>query len=121
MAAHRESKLCAPCHRNSQLCWLFASLLMDVSFSLLPDISPGSCWAFQGSQGHVVIRLPEKIQPRAFTIWHISRAVSPCGEVSSAPEEFPEEFAVSVSLCLLLLLEGPRARGRALPEMSFWW
>ena len=50
----------------------------------------------------MVIRLPEKIWPTAFTIWHISKAVSPSGEVSSAPRE----FAVLVSLCLLLLLEG---------------
>ncbi|NXI69727.1 SUN3 protein, partial [Anseranas semipalmata] len=55
---------------------------------LQPSISPGHCWAFQGSQGHVVIRLPEKIWPMAFTIWHISKAVSPSGEVSSAPKEF---------------------------------
>lgn len=46
----------------------------------------------------MVIRLPEQIWPTAFTIWHISEAVSPSGEVSSAPKE----FAVSVSLCLVL-------------------
>ncbi|XP_019468708.1 SUN domain-containing protein 3-like [Meleagris gallopavo] len=55
---------------------------------LQPDISPGNCWAFPRSQGHVVIRLPEEIQLTALTIWHISRAVSPSGEVSSAPREF---------------------------------
>ncbi|XP_054658819.1 SUN domain-containing protein 3-like [Grus americana] len=51
-------------------------------------IAPGSCWAFQGSRGHVVIRLPEPVWPTAFTIWHISEAVSPSREVSSAPKEF---------------------------------
>ncbi|XP_072705486.1 SUN domain-containing protein 3-like [Ciconia boyciana] len=51
-------------------------------------IAPGNCWAFQGSRGHVVIRLPEQIWPMAFTIWHISEAVSPSGEVSSAPKTF---------------------------------
>ncbi|KAK1205826.1 SUN3 protein, partial [Pygoscelis papua] len=55
---------------------------------LQPRIAPGDCWAFQGSRGHVVIRLPEQIWPTAFTIWHISEAVSPSGEVSSAPKEF---------------------------------
>ncbi|KAM6106977.1 SUN domain-containing protein 3-like [Phoenicopterus ruber ruber] len=55
---------------------------------LQPRIAPGNCWAFQGSRGHVVIRLPEQIWPTAFTIWHISEAVSPSGEVSSAPKEF---------------------------------
>ncbi|XP_040520574.1 uncharacterized protein LOC101751416 isoform X4 [Gallus gallus] len=73
---------------------------------LQPDISAGNCWAFQGSRGHVVIRLPEKIWPTAFTLWHISKAVSPSGEVSTAPRE----FAVSVSLCPLLLLEGPKEK-----------
>ncbi|KAI6059222.1 SUN domain-containing protein 3-like protein [Aix galericulata] len=77
-----------------------------------PSISPGDCWAFQGSQGHVVIRLPVKIWPAAFTIWHISRAVSPSGEVSSAPKE----FAVSVSLCLALIFGRPWPQGKAAPE-----
>ncbi|KFQ47038.1 SUN domain-containing protein 3, partial [Nestor notabilis] len=62
---------------------------------LQPSIAPGNCWPFQGAQGHAVIRLPEHIWPTAFTIWHISEAVSPSGEVSSAPKE----FAVFVSLC----------------------
>lgn len=89
---------------NSRLWRLLAPPLMDASFSFQPDISTGNCWAFQGSRGHVVIRLPEKIWPTAFTLWHISKAVSPSGEVSTAPRE----FAVSVSLCPLLLLEGPK-------------
>ncbi|XP_048813942.1 sperm-associated antigen 4 protein-like isoform X2 [Lagopus muta] len=55
---------------------------------LQADISPGNCWAFRGSEGDVVIRLPQKIRPSAFTVWHISTAVSPSGEVSSAPREF---------------------------------
>ncbi|XP_010706552.1 uncharacterized protein LOC104910080 isoform X2 [Meleagris gallopavo] len=40
------------------------------------------------SWGHVVIRLLEKIWPTAFTVWHISKKVSPSREVSSAPKEF---------------------------------
>ncbi|XP_019467346.2 SUN domain-containing protein 3-like, partial [Meleagris gallopavo] len=67
---------------------LFASPLTDASFSFQPDISPGNCWAFSGSRGHVVIRLPEEIQLAALTIWHISEAFSPSGEVSSALREF---------------------------------
>ncbi|NWS65178.1 SUN3 protein, partial [Chunga burmeisteri] len=55
---------------------------------LQPPSAPGTCWAFQGSWGHMVIRLPEQIWPTAFTIWHISEAISPSGEVSSAPKEF---------------------------------
>ncbi|XP_042750097.1 SUN domain-containing protein 3-like isoform X2 [Lagopus leucura] len=53
-----------------------------------PHISPGNCWAFRGSRGHALIWLPKKIQPTALTVWHVSKAVSPSGEVSSAPKEF---------------------------------
>ncbi|NXA44016.1 SUN3 protein, partial [Eudromia elegans] len=55
---------------------------------LQPDVKPGQCWAFQGSQGHVVIQLPARIWPTAVTLQHISKAVSPSGTVSSAPREF---------------------------------
>ncbi|XP_072211197.1 SUN domain-containing protein 2-like [Excalfactoria chinensis] len=55
---------------------------------LQPDVSAGSCWAFQGSQGHAVIQLPENIWPTAVTMWHVSKAVSPSGDVSSAPRDF---------------------------------
>ncbi|XP_064901238.1 SUN domain-containing protein 3-like [Columba livia] len=51
-------------------------------------IAPGNCWAFQGSQGHVVIRLPVEVWPTAFSVWHISEAVSTSGEVSDAPKDF---------------------------------
>lgn len=64
----------------------------------------------------MVIRLPAHIWPTAFTVWHISEAVSPSGEVSSAPRE----FTVFVSLCLVLLTEG-RPEGKAIPEMCFLW
>ncbi|XP_035170515.1 sperm-associated antigen 4 protein-like [Oxyura jamaicensis] len=70
--------------------WIFPlfSFAKHPETILQPSISPGDCWAFRGSKGHVVIRLPVRIWPTAFTIWHISKAVSPSGEVSSAPREF---------------------------------
>ncbi|XP_068784792.1 sperm-associated antigen 4 protein-like isoform X2 [Struthio camelus] len=55
---------------------------------LQPDVSPGQCWPFQGSQGQVVIWLPARIQPTAITVQHIYKAVSPSGTVSSAPRDF---------------------------------
>ncbi|XP_015705618.2 SUN domain-containing protein 2-like [Coturnix japonica] len=81
--SHIEDKICAPCPASSS-----ASQLMDASLSFQPDVSAGSCWAFQGSQGHAVIQLPENIWPTAFTMWHVSKAVSPSGDVSSAPRDF---------------------------------
>ncbi|XP_027304356.3 SUN domain-containing protein 2-like [Anas platyrhynchos] len=76
--------------KDAKKWWIFPlfSFAKHPETILQPSISPGDCWAFRGSQGHVVIRLPVKIWPAAFTIWHISRAVSPSGEVSSAPKEF---------------------------------
>ncbi|NWJ12248.1 SUN3 protein, partial [Crypturellus undulatus] len=61
---------------------------LAVVFCLQPDVTPGQCWAFQGSQGHVVIRLPARIWPAALTLQHIYKAVSPSGMVSSAPRDF---------------------------------
>ncbi|XP_057256002.1 SUN domain-containing protein 3-like [Pezoporus wallicus] len=68
---------------------LFTFLFANPPVTILqPSVTPGNCWPFHGSQGHVVIRLPVHIWPTAFTVWHISEAVSPSGEVSSAPREF---------------------------------
>ncbi|NXD18215.1 SUN2 protein, partial [Nothocercus nigrocapillus] len=53
-----------------------------------PNTRPGQCWAFQGAQGQAVTRLPQHIWPGAVTVEHISKAVSPSGEVSSAPKDF---------------------------------
>ncbi|NXA43333.1 SUN3 protein, partial [Eudromia elegans] len=53
-----------------------------------PVTAPGQCWPFRGAQGHVVIRLPEHIWPVAVTLEHISKAVTPSGEVGSAPKDF---------------------------------
>ncbi|XP_031465062.1 SUN domain-containing protein 2-like isoform X2 [Phasianus colchicus] len=86
--AERTSKSCGgKGWKNHWLSPLFSTTKPPKTL-LQHDISPGNCWAFQGSRGHVVIRLPEKIRPMAFTIWHISKAVSPSGEVSSAPKDF---------------------------------
>lgn len=67
-------------------------------FSLQPDVHPGKCWAFPGSQGHILIKLARKIIPTAVTMEHISEKVSPSGNTSSAPKE----FSVYVRSCLKL-------------------
>ncbi|KAI1291973.1 SUN domain-containing protein 1 [Halotydeus destructor] len=53
-----------------------------------PTISPGECWAFKGFQGHLVIRLSEKIRPTSFTYEHIPRQISRDGKIASAPSKF---------------------------------
>ncbi|XP_010633807.1 SUN domain-containing protein 1 isoform X6 [Fukomys damarensis] len=53
-----------------------------------PDIYPGNCWAFKGSQGYLVVRLSMKIHPTVFTVEHIPKTLSPMGNISSAPKDF---------------------------------
>ncbi|KAG3260156.1 Sad1 and UNC84 domain containing 1, transcript variant X9 [Ictidomys tridecemlineatus] len=53
-----------------------------------PDIYPGNCWAFKGSQGYLVVRLSMKIHPTIFTVEHIPKTLSPTGNISSAPKDF---------------------------------
>ncbi|XP_066489412.1 SUN domain-containing protein 2 isoform X2 [Tiliqua scincoides] len=55
---------------------------------LQPDVYPGNCWAFQGSQGFAVIRLSSNIRPTAVTLEHISKSLSPKGTIPSAPKDF---------------------------------
>ncbi|NXO51367.1 SUN2 protein, partial [Aramus guarauna] len=55
---------------------------------LQPDVNPGNCWAFRGSQGFAVIRLSSIIHPTAVTLEHIPKALSPQGTIPSAPKDF---------------------------------
>ncbi|NXA50038.1 SUN3 protein, partial [Nothocercus julius] len=62
---------------------------------LQTDLAPGKCWAFPGSQGQVVIRLPAQIWPIAVTAQHISKMLFPDNDLSSSPKD----ISISVSLC----------------------
>ncbi|XP_037362637.1 SUN domain-containing protein 1 isoform X10 [Talpa occidentalis] len=53
-----------------------------------PDIYPGNCWAFKGSQGYLVVRLSMTIYPTTFTLEHIPKTLSPTGNITSAPKDF---------------------------------
>lgn len=55
---------------------------------LQPDVNPGNCWAFRGSEGFAVIRLSGIIRPTAVTMEHIPKALSPQGTIPSAPKDF---------------------------------
>ncbi|KAM9173062.1 SUN domain-containing protein 2 isoform 1-T2 [Pangshura tecta] len=55
---------------------------------LQPDVNPGNCWAFRGSQGFAVIRLSSHIRPTAVTLEHVPKALSPRDTIPSAPKEF---------------------------------
>uniref|UniRef100_A0AAY4CNY0 SUN domain-containing protein n=2 Tax=Denticeps clupeoides TaxID=299321 RepID=A0AAY4CNY0_9TELE len=53
-----------------------------------PDVYPGNCWAFKGSQGYLVIRLSLRVRPTSFCLEHIPKSLSPTGSISSAPRRF---------------------------------
>ncbi|CAN9505252.1 unnamed protein product [Ophioblennius macclurei] len=53
-----------------------------------PDVYPGNCWAFKGSQGYLVIRLSLRVLPTSFCMEHIPKALSPAGNITSAPRNF---------------------------------
>ncbi|KAM8724270.1 SUN domain-containing protein 1 isoform 6-T9 [Acanthopagrus schlegelii] len=53
-----------------------------------PDVYPGNCWAFKGSQGYLVIRLSLRVLPTSFCVEHIPKALSPTGNITSAPQNF---------------------------------
>ncbi|NXE27379.1 SUN2 protein, partial [Ardeotis kori] len=55
---------------------------------LQPDVNPGNCWAFRGSQGFAIIRLSSVIRPTAVTLEHIPKSLSPQGTIPSAPKDF---------------------------------
>ncbi|CAL9693337.1 unnamed protein product [Knipowitschia caucasica] len=53
-----------------------------------PDVYPGNCWAFKGSQGYLVIRLSMRVRPTSFCVEHIPKTLSPTGNITSAPRNF---------------------------------
>ncbi|XP_032869440.1 SUN domain-containing protein 2 isoform X2 [Amblyraja radiata] len=53
-----------------------------------PEVHPGNCWAFKGSQGFVVIELAVQIRPTTFTLEHIPRSISLHESIRSAPQDF---------------------------------
>uniref|UniRef100_A0A8C1VCI0 Zgc:152977 n=1 Tax=Cyprinus carpio TaxID=7962 RepID=A0A8C1VCI0_CYPCA len=65
--------------------WYFSQSARVV---IQPDVHPGNCWAFKGSQGYLVIGLCMKILPTAFSLDHVPKSLSPTGNISSAPREF---------------------------------
>ncbi|KAL7833995.1 hypothetical protein AOLI_G00289550 [Acnodon oligacanthus] len=53
-----------------------------------PELYPGKCWAFRGSEGFLVISLSYPVQITHVTLEHVPRVLSPTGNISSAPKDF---------------------------------
>ncbi|XP_031228326.1 sperm-associated antigen 4 protein isoform X3 [Mastomys coucha] len=68
--------------------WSFWSYARPPSVILEPDVFPGNCWAFEGDQGQVVIRLPGHVHLSDITLQHPPPAVAHTGGASSAPRDF---------------------------------
>nr|XP_023670343.1 SUN domain-containing protein 2 [Paramormyrops kingsleyae] len=53
-----------------------------------PDLYPGKCWAFQGSEGFLVIALSYPVHITHVTLEHLPKVLSPTGHIDSAPRDF---------------------------------
>uniref|UniRef100_A0AAR2JBU2 SUN domain-containing protein n=1 Tax=Pygocentrus nattereri TaxID=42514 RepID=A0AAR2JBU2_PYGNA len=53
-----------------------------------PELYPGKCWAFRGSEGFLLISLSYPVQITHVTLEHVPRVLSPTGNISSAPKDF---------------------------------
>ncbi|XP_016085846.1 LOW QUALITY PROTEIN: SUN domain-containing protein 2-like [Sinocyclocheilus grahami] len=53
-----------------------------------PELYPGKCWAFRGSQGFLVISLSYPVRITHVTLEHLPKELSPTGRIDSAPKDF---------------------------------
>ncbi|XP_075558590.1 uncharacterized protein LOC142590391 [Dermacentor variabilis] len=65
--------------------WTFSRTARE---AIMPGMHPGECWAFRGSQGHLVVKLAQRIKVTAFSVEHIPRSLVSSGHTSSAPKDF---------------------------------
>ncbi|KAF5280678.1 hypothetical protein FQA39_LY05326 [Lamprigera yunnana] len=53
-----------------------------------PNVLPGECWAFKGSKGSVVLKLLGPVFIESVSLEHISKSISPTGQIDTAPKNF---------------------------------
>ncbi|KAI5627635.1 SUN domain-containing protein 2-like [Silurus asotus] len=53
-----------------------------------PELYPGKCWPFRGSEGFLVIALSHPVQITHVSLEHLPRVLSPTGHIDSAPKDF---------------------------------
>ena len=51
-------------------------------------MQPGECWAFNGSEGYLVVQLSAAITVTEVSIEHIPVSLAPSGNIDSAPRDF---------------------------------
>ncbi|KAL1116105.1 hypothetical protein AAG570_005600, partial [Ranatra chinensis] len=83
---------CTKTYPNAGRYYLFNFPLWGVYINpdtiLKPGIMPGECWAFEGSEGYVVIKLAARIIVKSFTMEHVPKELSLYGHIKSAPNDF---------------------------------
>ncbi|KAK2521513.1 hypothetical protein Q9233_010757, partial [Columba guinea] len=67
---------------------LLLCLPAEYFLSLQPENHPGNCCPFPGSKGHVFIKLPVPVNPRAVTMDHGSGTAFHGESISGAPKDF---------------------------------
>lgn len=50
--------------------------------------APGECWALKGSSGGVIVKLLGHTKIDAVSMEHISKTISPSGDITTAPKDF---------------------------------
>jgi len=53
-----------------------------------PGVHPGECWAFNGSEGYLVVQLSAPIVVTEVAIEHIPVSLASSGNINSAPRDF---------------------------------
>ncbi|XP_076141071.1 SUN domain-containing protein 1-like [Alosa pseudoharengus] len=84
---------CTETYRTRSRCYsLFGVPLWYASESprtvIQPEVYPGKCWAFKGSEGFLTIALSLPVRVTHVTLEHIPKSLSPTGRIDSAPREF---------------------------------
>ncbi|XP_062381811.1 SUN domain-containing protein 2-like [Sardina pilchardus] len=84
---------CSETYRTRSPCYsLFGVPLWYASESprtvIQPEMHPGKCWAFKGSEGFLTIALSLPVRVTHVTLEHIPKSLSPTGRIDSAPREF---------------------------------
>ncbi|XP_057714517.1 SUN domain-containing protein 3-like isoform X2 [Corythoichthys intestinalis] len=52
------------------------------------ELQPGNCWAFAGQQGNLTVALSHPVVVTSVTLGHITKSISPTGDIPHAPKEF---------------------------------
>ncbi|XP_063050365.1 SUN domain-containing protein 2-like [Engraulis encrasicolus] len=86
-----KSKCSKTYHTKSRYFSLFGIPLWYMSESpravIQPEVHPGKCWAFEGSEGVFTVGLSMPVRVTHVTLEHVPKSLSPSGHIDSAPKD----------------------------------